>query len=81
MSDQWIRASEISTYLYCRRAWWLRRKQGVSPQNVRELAAGTRHHQLHGRTVWQSLWMRRLAYLVLFMAVAFFAYQFIIGSP
>ena len=25
MSDQLIRASEIAEYVYCHRAWWLRR--------------------------------------------------------
>jgi hypothetical protein len=81
MSDHWIRASEISGYLYCRRAWWLRRKQGAQPQNVRELQKGARHHQQHGRTVWHSLWARRVAYALLFITIAFFAYQLILGNP
>ncbi|MCL4266536.1 MAG: hypothetical protein KJ069_25300 [Anaerolineae bacterium] len=81
MSDNWIRASEISTYLYCRRAWWLKRRQGAKPQNVHELQKGTAHHQQHGRTVWQSIWARRVAYMLLFMTVAFFVYQLLIGSP
>jgi CRISPR/Cas system-associated exonuclease Cas4 (RecB family) len=79
MSYQWIRASEISTYIYCHRAWWLKRKHGVQSQNVQELERGIQHHQRHGRTVWQSLWARRLAYLLLFIVVAYFAYQLVIG--
>lgn len=81
MSDQWIRASEISMYVYCRRAWWLKRKQGVASHNVRELASGTQHHRQHGRVVWQSLWARRLAFVVLFIVMAFFAYQFVVSYP
>ncbi len=81
MSDNWIRASEISTYLYCRRAWWLKRKRGAQPQNVHELRKGTAHHQAHGRVVGQSIWARRVAYTLLFVTVAFFVYQLLIGNP
>jgi CRISPR/Cas system-associated exonuclease Cas4 (RecB family) len=80
MSDHWIRASEISTYLYCRRAWWLKRKHGVQSQNVREMEMGTRYHGQHGRTVLHSIWARRLAYVILFIVVAFFVYS-VIGNP
>jgi len=45
-----IRASEIGSHLYCRRAWWYR-KQGVASQNQAELAAGTELHVQHGRNV------------------------------
>lgn len=70
MSYQWIRASEIGEYVYCRRAWWLRRYQAAESQNIQELAAGTRHHRQHGRVVAQSVWARRLAYAAIFSAVA-----------
>lgn len=70
MSYPWIRASEIGEYVYCRRAWWLRQKRGAESQNVRELAAGTHHHQRHNRLVAQSVWARRLAYVAIFCAVA-----------
>jgi len=45
-----IRASAIGNYLYCRRAWWYRKK-GVQPENLAELAAGTDLHRQHGRQI------------------------------
>lgn len=75
MSYPWIRASEISEYVFCRRAWWLKRARGVRPQNVRQLEAGTRHHQAHGRLVARSHVARRAAYAVLFVAVALLVFE------
>lgn len=75
MSYHWIRASEIGDYVFCRRAWWLKRVRGVAPQNVRQLEAGTAHHQQHGRLVQRSIWAKRAAYAVLFVAVALLVFQ------
>jgi CRISPR/Cas system-associated exonuclease Cas4 (RecB family) len=70
MSDQLIRASEIAEYVYCHRAWWLRRAAGYSSENVYELARGNVHHQGHGRLVQRSHWGQRLAIILLFIAVS-----------
>ena len=59
-----IRASEISSYLYCQRAWWYR-AQGVESENSNELAGGRELHQEHGRAVFTSGLVRALAYLLL----------------
>jgi len=80
MSDKWIRASEISDYVYCRRAWWLKRVRGFSSQNVRELTAGTAYHRKHGQLVQRSIWARRLAYVVLFIVVALLVFQIMMAS-
>lgn len=61
-----IRASEIGSYLYCRRAWHYR-KQGVESANQAELAAGTQLHSQHGRKVLVSSLYRALG-LILFLA-------------
>ncbi len=79
MSDRWIRASEIGDYLYCRRNWWLKRRQGIAAQNVRELARGEQHHRQHGQRVQQSVWLRRAAYALIFVVVALVTYGLVIG--
>ncbi len=63
-----IRASEIGSYLYCRRAWWYRR-QGVEPANLAELAAGNELHRRHGRQVLLAGLLRTLALLCLLAAL------------
>ncbi len=69
MSDERvIRASEIGRYVYCAHAWWLGSVQGVSSTHQREMATGKAAHLRHGRGVRASLWLNRLAYIVLLLA-------------
>ena len=62
-----IRASDIGTYLYCRRAWWYR-LHGYESINQAELAAGTDLHRAHGRKVISAGLLRSLAVLLLLAA-------------
>lgn len=62
-----IRASEIGSYLYCRRAWWYR-LNGQESINQAEMAAGTELHRRHGRQVLTAGLMRMLGYLLLLAA-------------
>ena len=75
-----IRASEIGTYLYCRRAWWYR-KQGVESENQAELASGTELHRQHGRKVIAAGLLRTLGWLLLLIAftllVAYLTLRFV----
>lgn len=64
---QIIRASEIGTYLYCRRAWFYR-KQGVESANQSELTAGTTLHRQHGRAVLAAGLLRTFGLLLLLLA-------------
>ena len=67
-----IRASELGTYLYCKRAWWYQ-KQGCQSSNQRELAAGTRIHKQNTRLVMVSGCLRILAYIVFMVAIILLA--------
>jgi CRISPR/Cas system-associated exonuclease Cas4 (RecB family) len=61
-------ASEIGTYLYCRRAWWFER-QGAPSSRAPERARGTAHHQQHGVRVDAARRSSGLAQLCLLFAV------------
>jgi CRISPR/Cas system-associated exonuclease Cas4 (RecB family) len=55
-----IRASEIGEYVYCARAWWLRRVVGVEPSGREHRDRGILLHTRHGRSVAASrtlLWI------------------------
>jgi CRISPR/Cas system-associated exonuclease Cas4 (RecB family) len=67
-----IRASEISSFLYCKRAWWYQ-NQGIESANIEELAEGNELHHQHGRVVVASSVLRMLAYGLLLAAVVAFA--------
>jgi hypothetical protein len=64
-----INASDLGAYLYCRRAWWYR-KEGVESGNQEALAAGTRHHTLHGRKVFIAGGFRFLGWVLLLAGIA-----------
>ena len=77
-----IRASEIGSYLYCRRAWWYRR-QGLEPANQGQMNAGTELHRQHGRTIILASLQSGLAWLILLFALgllAWLALQALIGG-
>ena len=65
-----IRASEIGEYAYCARAWWLRRVKWQRSANVAAMQRGQARHREHGGTVERYHLMRRLAQLLLLLAVA-----------
>jgi hypothetical protein len=65
----YIRASEIGTYAFCRRAWWLQRVAGIEAQGVRErLEAGITAHSVHGTQAKRVRSARFIAYLCFFLA-------------
>jgi len=65
-----IRASEVGEYVYCARAWWLRR-EGVEQTRGREAReAGTAWHMEHGRGVTTAARLRRLSSAAGLLALA-----------
>lgn len=77
MSDQIIRASEIGEYIYCQRAWWLKRFAGYTSENVHELQLGTTHHEAHGKTVERAGQASRLGLIFLLAALLAFIVWFL----
>jgi hypothetical protein len=63
-----IRASEIGLYAYCAHAWWLGSVEGRPSAHAQEMAAGESAHRRHGRGVRRSLWLSRLASILLLLA-------------
>ena len=55
-----VRASELNSWEYCHRSWWLRQVAGLEPSAEAQgrMDAGTRRHVAHGRGVWLAgrLW-------------------------
>jgi hypothetical protein len=78
-SDQVLRASEIGEYVYCHRAWWLHRVQGLESANRPQMEAGTFKHVEHGRAVQRADAMRRAA-IILFVIALFFALMFCVAA-
>lgn len=62
-----IRASEVSQYVFCHRAWWLGRIQGYRPVNDVALSAGTQAHLRHGRVLAGSQRWQRVGYILLIL--------------
>lgn len=64
-----IRASELGEFVYCARAWWLHREQGVESRHVAALRSGRAMHDQHGRAVAAVSTQRRLAFILIILAV------------
>jgi CRISPR/Cas system-associated exonuclease Cas4 (RecB family) len=64
-----IRASEISSFIYCRKAWYFQR-QGVESENQAELASGTHLHARHGRKVMVNSCLQVMAALLFLVSLA-----------
>lgn len=65
-----VRASGMGEYVYCARAWWLRR-EGVRPTRGAEAReAGTRWHESHGRSVGRARRLRLVSAFCAYLALA-----------
>ncbi len=66
----YVRASGMSEYTFCARAWWLRR-EGVTPTRGGESReAGTRWHKQHGRSVERARTLRLVSVFCAYAALA-----------
>jgi CRISPR/Cas system-associated exonuclease Cas4 (RecB family) len=80
MSEKYVRASDITNYIYCRRSWWLENVAGQRPQDDGPFARGTTYHRQHGRLVRRSIWGRRIAIGLFFVVVAIFTFLLLGGG-
>ena len=64
-------ASEIAEYVYCKRAWWLRRVQDIHSPDPTNLQYGTSVHLSHSRRVKYALGVQYCGYL--FIVIGGFA--------
>ena len=74
-----IRASEIGSYIYCNRAWWLKRIDGRESRNLTEMQHGTRSHERHARAVSRIGQLQKVAYALVALSLFFIALYFIFG--
>lgn len=63
-----VRASDIGSWTFCRRAWWLANVKDVPHQNPAVLQRGDVAHAHHGRQVALSLFMRWAGIILLLLA-------------
>jgi hypothetical protein len=73
MSYRVIRASEIVSYVYCHRAWWLHQEER-QPGNISQFIPGTEYHRDHHRQVMRSKQISKVALFFLFTAVGLAAF-------
>jgi hypothetical protein len=55
-----VRASDIGSWAYCRRAWYLAQVRGVSHSRPDVLQQGTQAHNRHGQQVRRAGQMQRI---------------------
>ena len=65
-----IRASEMGEYVYCARAWWLRRVGGLEPAGRERREYGVTLHYRHGRAVAGSRALLMCAGLLVVLSLA-----------
>lgn len=65
-----IRASEVGEYVYCARAWWLRRVAGLEPEGRERFEDGIALHRRHARSIALSRLLLIIAAILGALALA-----------
>lgn len=69
ISGTTLRASEIGTFLYCRRAWWYDRR-GAPAASTTAIESGLAWHRRHGRRVLLAWAARGIGWLLILCGIA-----------
>ena len=77
-----VRASELGSYEYCHRAWWLREIAGVAPSSEAQarLEQGRQRHAQHGRAVAFAPLLLRGGAMLLAVAAVLLLLLLLIGG-
>jgi CRISPR/Cas system-associated exonuclease Cas4 (RecB family) len=62
-------ASEVAEYVYCKRAWWLRRVQEVSIPDSPKLHYGASMHSNHNNRVKYAIGVQYCGYFLIVIGV------------
>ncbi|MGE5264392.1 MAG: hypothetical protein ACM3S0_13500 [Acidobacteriota bacterium] len=64
-----LRASEIGEYVFCHRAWWLHRVQGLESANRAKMLSGVALHSAHGQVLERADRLQKMGLVLLALAV------------
>ena len=64
-----LRASEIGEYVFCHRAWWLHRVQGLESANRAKMLSGVAQYAIHGQAIRRAERLQRVAFVFLALAI------------
>ncbi len=74
-----IRASEIGAYVYCRRAWWLKRVGGFESEDINgRFTEGTAAHLRHGQSLRRAQLQRQIALILLGLGLLLLIFAFLV---
>jgi CRISPR/Cas system-associated exonuclease Cas4 (RecB family) len=70
--DEMVSASELGEYVYCRRAWWLRRVMGIVPSDAarQTMDAGEVWHKEQWKTMEHQRQSHSIRYWAAWTALA-----------
>lgn len=69
-SSKVLKASEIGSYAYCERGWWLSRVLGYRSAHRESMALGEQAHLSHGKTVVASHRLEWWGYIMVLSGVS-----------
>lgn len=77
----YVRASDIGSFVYCHRSWWLARVVGLEPDALLRRQRGTRAHQQHAWLVWLMQVLRIIGLSLAIIALSLAAWMWLGWLP